>query len=160
MPIETRTIEPTPVESPDVAIVVSRYNDWITSRLLDGALEAIERLAPDASVTILPVPGAWELVTGAAAAEAAGANAIVCLGCVIKGETEHDRFINDAVSTALGTLSTEVPIGFGLLTVNDGDQADARAGGAMGNKGAEAAEAALTMLGLTQSLLEGLVAEG
>lgn len=153
MPPIVRTIEPAPPTHPSIAIVVSRYNAWITDELLQGALSEIERLAPDADVTVLPVPGAWELACGASACEEAGADAIVCLACVIKGETEHDRFINHAISQTLGALSTEIPIGFGVLTVNNAEQAEARAGGAMGNKGAEAVEAALTMLGLTDALM-------
>jgi 6,7-dimethyl-8-ribityllumazine synthase len=154
MPPNVRTIEPTPPTSPSIAIVVSRYNAWITDELLKGALEAIERLAPDANVTVLPVPGAWELSTGASMAIGIGADALVCLACVIKGETEHDRFINDAVSSTLVRYATELPLGFGLLTVNNAEQAEARAGGAMGNKGAEAAEAALDMLGLVETLTD------
>ncbi len=148
-----RTIEPAPIARPAIAIVVSRYNRWITDALCAGALEAIGRLAPDADVSIVPVPGAWELVAGASAAAESGADVVVCLGCVIKGETEHDLFINQSVSQSLAALSAELPVGFGLLTVSKAEQAEARAGGAMGNKGAEAVEAALTMLGLTDALL-------
>ena len=157
MPIRTRSIDHSPPSAStalSVALVVSQYNRWITEALEKGAIEAIERLAPNAEVAVVAVPGAWELVAGAGAAAEAGADAVVCLGCVIKGETEHDLFINHAVSNALGSLSMEIPIGFGLLTVSTAEQAEARAGGAMGNKGAEAVEAALTMLGVTEALFE------
>lgn len=153
MPITPRTIEPITPTHPAVTLVVSQYNQWITSALQAGAIETIERLAPDAEVTVIPVPGAWELVSGASLAEASGADAVVCLGCVIKGETQHDLFINQGVSNALATLSAEIPVGFGLLTVSNAEQAEARAGGSMGNKGGEAVEAVLAMLGITETLL-------
>ncbi|MEM1424641.1 MAG: 6,7-dimethyl-8-ribityllumazine synthase, partial [Planctomycetota bacterium] len=152
MPAHTRTAEPTPPASPAIALVVSQYNRHITEALERGAIEAIERLAPDAEVTVVPVPGAWELIAGASAAAETGAHAVVCLGCVIKGETEHDLFINQAVSNTLGALSAELPVGFGLLTVSNAEQAEARAGGAMGNKGAEAVEAVLATLGVIDAL--------
>ena len=152
MPIRSQTVEPVPPPTPAIALVVSQYNRWITEALEKGAVEAIERLAPDAQVTVVPVPGAWELIAGASAAAETGADAVVCLGCVIKGETEHDLFINHAVSNTLGALSTELPVGFGLLTVSSAEQAEARAGGSMGNKGAEAVEAVLATLAVTDAL--------
>ena len=151
-----RTIETATVARPAIGVVVSRYNAWITDALLEGALEAIARLAPDASVTVVPVPGAWELIAGAYACHEVGADAVVCLGCVIKGETEHDRYINESVCTALAALCADVPVGLGLLTVNTPEQGEARAGGAMGNKGAEAAEAALATLGVCEALVAGV----
>ncbi|GAB4551339.1 MAG: 6,7-dimethyl-8-ribityllumazine synthase [Phycisphaerales bacterium] len=153
MSIRPRTIRPETVTRPEITLVVSQYNRWITEALERGAIEAIGRLAPDAVVTVLPVPGSWELIAGASAAAEAGADVVVCLGCVIKGETEHDVFINQSVSQALGALSMDLPVGFGLLTVSTAEQAEARAGGAMGNKGAEAVEAALATLGVTDALL-------
>jgi len=133
--------------APRVTIVVSDYNAWITERLLAGAMSAAERRAPDAAFPVLRVPGSWELVAGAAAGLTAS-DAVVCLGCVIKGETSHDRYINTAVSNALAHLSAThtKPVGFGLLTVDDAEQAEARAGGAMGNKGEEAMDAVLDTL--------------
>ena len=142
-----RTISPADADAPTrIGLVVSRYNDWITGPLRDGAVEAFQRLATgNAELVEAAVPGTFE-VPGAASAMAHTGNfdAVVCLGCVIKGETEHDRFINDAVSSALTeiTIRTGVPVAFGILTVSTPEQAEARAGGAMGNKGAEAMEAA------------------
>lgn len=159
MPIRTTQLSPKPPADPHIAIVVSTYNESITEALLAGATAELERRSPDATLTVLPVPGAWELVTGAATASDTGADAVVCLGCVIKGETEHDRYINAGVSEALASLSAELPIGFGLLTVNSMEQAEARAGGTHGNKGAEAVEAVLHMLGVMRAAEEHAVSQ-
>ncbi len=129
-----------------VAIVVSRYNAWVTDRLLVGAVEAYERLGGDRSaLVVLPAPGAFELPALAGAAFRSGEiDAVVTLGCLIRGETQHDRVIADAVASSLAQISATMgPVGFGLLTVETAEQAEARAGGAYGNKGAEAMEAAL-----------------
>jgi 6,7-dimethyl-8-ribityllumazine synthase len=130
-----------------VGVVVSRYNGWVTGKLEAGALEALERLSGGAGEAVLVgVSGSLE-VPGLVAEMAAGGgfDAVVGLGCVIRGETEHDRHIARAIIQSMVTVgaSTGVAIGVGVLTVNDAEQAEARAGGALGNKGAEAMEAAL-----------------
>lgn len=129
------------------AVVVSRYNTSVTSVMLEGAVSAYRaRGGDEGRLAILEVPGAYELT--AVAAAAAGSemyDAVVCLGCIIKGETEHDRHIAGAVARGLTdiTLATGVPVAFGVLTTNTSEQALARAGGDQGNKGAEAMDAAL-----------------
>lgn len=157
MSVRVDTLKPGPESGQvRVAIVVSRYNEWITDRLRDGAVEELRRRLGDAgTATIIPAPGAWELGYLSACAAASGAfDAIVALGCLIKGETRHDEVIADALCPALMRLSVErrIPIGFGVLTVETAEQGEARAGGeARGgegrwNKGAEAMGAALDAL--------------
>ncbi len=138
------------------AIVVSKYHHSITRKLLDGAIQTLTRnLVPTNQITVLWVPGAWE-IPGAAqlALETNKYDAIVTLGCVIRGETTHDQHINTTVSTGIGRLSLDykIPIAFGLLTCNTMDQAIQRAGGNVGNKGAETAEAAIHMLLLVKEI--------
>lgn len=130
-----------------VGVVVSRYNGWVTDQLEAGALEALERVSGGAGEAVVAgVSGSLELPCVAAEMVASGAfDAVVALGCVIRGETAHDRHISDAIIGSLTEVSAAggVPVGVGVLTVNDAEQAEARAGGAHGNKGAEAMEAAL-----------------
>lgn len=130
-----------------VAVVVSRYNRWITDRLEEGAKEEHARLTGGAgSLQMLEAPGSFELpVIALAAARSGRFDAVVCLGCIIRGETTHDRHIATAVAQGIAQVSIEtgVPVAFGVLTVENAEQAEARAGGAMGNKGAEAMAAAL-----------------
>jgi len=133
------------------AIVVSRYNDSITSVMLGGAVEAYRAAGgSEGTLAVLEAPGAYELVSIASAAAASGLYAsVVCLGCVIKGETDHDVHISSAVANGLVDISikTGVPVAFGVLTTNTIDQARARAGGIVGNKGAEAMDAVLGAAG-------------
>jgi len=135
-----------------LAIVVSRYNDSVTQRLLAGAEQTAEKYGIAAGdVDVFWVPGAWELPLAAQQAAASTKYvAVVCLGAVIRGETTHDEHINRQVSDSLGRISLEyqMPIGFGLLTVHNLEQALNRAGGAVGNKGEEATSAALEMADL------------
>lgn len=138
------------------AIVVSRYNASVTNRLLEGALETLRRFGiPDEHIVVAWVPGAWEipLVARRFAASRHFA-AVICLGAVIRGETTHDQYINQQVSRTLGALAleTDVPVMFGVLTCNTLEQALHRAGGNVGNKGAECAEAALEMASLMAQL--------
>jgi 6,7-dimethyl-8-ribityllumazine synthase len=138
------------------AIVVSRYNEAITSKLLAGAIETLtSRGVAESAIDVAWVPGAWELPLIAqqfAASEAYAA--VICLGAVIKGETTHDQHINTQVANSLGqiALDFDVPVLFGLLTCNTFEQAEARAGGAVGNKGSECALAALEMASLLAQL--------
>ncbi len=129
------------------AVVVSRYNETVTSVMLDGAIGAyLGRGGAESELAVLEAPGAYELISIARAAATSGLYAtVVCLGCVIKGETSHDVYISNAVAVGLAqiTIETGVPVAFGVLTTNTNEQAIARAGGDKGNKGAEAMDAAL-----------------
>jgi 6,7-dimethyl-8-ribityllumazine synthase len=139
-----------------VAIVVSRYNESITSRLLDGALQTLRlRGVSEQAIEVAWVPGAFELpVVAARLAESAEFVAVICLGAVIRGETTHDEHINRAVSQQLAEISVRsgVPVMFGVLTCQTLEQAIQRAGGSVGNKGSECAEAALEMIDLLKQL--------
>ena len=130
-----------------VAIIVSRYNEAVTARLLEGALASCSEagIAPEA-VDVVWVPGAYELPVAAAAAAATGSYAcLVALGAVIRGETPHFDFVAGEATRGLGEVAVahRLPVGFGLLTTETLEQASARAGGAAGNKGHEAAAAAI-----------------
>jgi 6,7-dimethyl-8-ribityllumazine synthase len=137
------------VQAPTVAVVVSRYNESVTYRLRDGALAEFAQRYPQAaggSVVIVEAPGAYELpALSLAAARTGRFDGVVALGCLIKGETRHDRYIAEAVSQGLVnvTIATDIPVAFGVLTVDTPKQAQARAGGSSGNKGQEAMSALL-----------------
>jgi len=130
-----------------VAIVVSRYHHTITSKLLEGATAAyIARGGAKDEVFVYEAPGAFELPTIAAeAAMSNGYGVVVVLGCIVKGETSHDQHLASAVTNAIAQIGVDTgcPVGFGVLTVDTIEQAEARAGGAHGNKGEEAMTAAL-----------------
>lgn len=130
-----------------VAIVVARYHERLTLRLHEGARDACQAagITPD-DLDTLWVDGAFELGVAVAAAASSGKyRAVVALGVVIRGETPHFDFVAGETSAALSRVATEtlVPVGFGLLTCDTMEQAAARSGGAAGNKGREAAEAAI-----------------
>jgi len=131
-----------------VAVLVSRFNEVVTARLLEGARQCFrEKGVPEASVDVIWVPGAFELPVAAEAAAASGRYAaLVALGCVIRGETPHFEYVAGEAARGLGNvaLAHRLPVGFGVLTTESLEQALERAGGAGGNKGYEAAEAALT----------------
>jgi len=136
---------PTRAHTSRIAVVVSRYNATVTDRLCLGAIEATVRRT-GRTPEVFDVPGAFELPVVCDAAAMSGRFAgVVALGCLIRGETIHDRVIADSVATAIqdSMLKTGVPIAFGLLTVDNAEQAEARAGGEHGNKGIEAVEALL-----------------
>jgi len=139
-----------------VGIVVSRYNDTITNRLLQGALATLTAAGvADDAVDVCWVPGAWELpVVAQEMARDGRYVALICLGAVIRGETTHDEHINRQVSLSLGqiALDASLPVAFGVLTCNSLEQALQRAGGSVGNKGHEATEAALEMIRLLARL--------
>ena len=138
------------------AIVVSRFNTSITSALSGGARAALtEAGAADADVSTFAVPGAFELPQAARAiAESGRFDAVICLGCVIRGETPHFEYISAAVAHGLMEASGEtgVPMAFGVLTTDTWEQAEARAGAGRDNKGFEAAAAALEMAALFRTL--------
>lgn len=140
----------------NVAIIVSRFNESVTRRLVDGALDALSRHGgTGADVDVVWVPGAWELPAAARALLATERyDAVVALGAVIRGETPHFDFVAGEASRGLAEAGADfdVPIGFGLLTTDTLEQAEARAGGAHGNKGWDAALAALEMVDLCERL--------
>jgi len=138
------------------AVIVSRFNNGITSKLADGAQDALIRHGvASEDIDLVWVPGAWELPFGARRLAATERyNAIVALGAVIRGDTPHFDYVCAEASRGLLDASTEydIPIGFGLLTCDDMAQAEARAGGEHGNKGWDAAIAALEMSDLFERL--------
>jgi len=131
------------------AIVVSNYYENITHKLLDGAVKTLSDAGvAESGIETLWTPGSWELPAATLRVlKSERFDAVIILGCVIKGETTHDQHINTAISNGIAelTLQYDVPIGFGLLTCNTLQQALDRAGGSVGNKGVEAAEAAVHM---------------
>ncbi len=137
-------------------IVVSRYNEHITAKLLTGAVETLLAAGvTDDAIDVAWVPGAWEIpLVAQRMALSEQYDAVLCLGAVIKGETTHDEYINLQVSTSLGqiALESDIPVLFGVLTCNTVEQAIHRAGGNVGNKGQECATAALEMVRLLQKL--------
>jgi 6,7-dimethyl-8-ribityllumazine synthase len=134
------------------AIVASRWNDSLVSRLIDGALEALKEVAvEDQGIEVYRVPGSFELPLCALKAAASKKfDAVICLGVVIRGETPHFDFVAAAAAhgiTDVG-LQTGVPVMFGVITANTVEQANARAGAKHDNKGYEAAMAAIEMVNL------------
>jgi 6,7-dimethyl-8-ribityllumazine synthase len=138
------------------AIIVARYNRAITDKLLAGALETLmAHGVPDEAIDVAWVPGAWEIpLVAQRMARTGGYCAVLCLGAVIRGETTHDQYINRQVSDSLGRIARkfDVPVLFGVLTCNTVEQAIHRAGGNVGNKGSECAEAAIEMANLLAAL--------
>lgn len=131
------------------AVVVSKYNDFITDRLQKGALAALAHHGvQSADITVIRVPGAYEVPLAARlAAQSAGVNGVVCLGCLIRGATPHFEYISSAVAHGLTAASgdTGVPMAFGVLTTNSAEEALERAVDGPGNKGWEAATATVEM---------------
>jgi len=142
-----------------IGVVVSRFNESVTEALLKGALEGLdEAKVPTDAVTIASVPGAFELAGTAGRLAASGAvDAVVCIGAVIRGQTDHFTFVAAAAQEGILRVSidTGIPIIFGVLTTDDYEQAEDRAGGAAGNKGYEAALDAVEMANLYRSLDRG-----
>lgn len=138
------------------AIVVARWNETITRKLLDGAVSTlVKNGVADEVIDVAWVPGSFEIPMVAQRMASSGCYAaVLCLGTVIRGETTHDQHINRAVSLAMSqiAMATNVPVLFGVLTCETMEQAIHRAGGNIGNKGAECAEAALHMIGLLKNL--------
>ena len=138
------------------ALVVSKYHDFVTDKLQSGASAALEAAgAVAADITIVRVPGAFEIpIAAQRAAESGRYDAIVCLGCLIKGETPHFDVIAAAVSQGItaSASATGVPMAFGVLTTNSVEEALARAGDGPSNKGREAALAAIEMADVVAQL--------
>ncbi len=139
-----------------VAIVVSRFNESVTQKLVDGAIDALTRHGgARENIDVVWVPGAWELPAATRALLATERyHALIVLGAVIRGETPHFDFVAGEASRGIADAGADfdVPIGFGLLTTDTLEQAEARAGGAHGNKGWDAALAALEMMNLFERL--------
>jgi 6,7-dimethyl-8-ribityllumazine synthase len=137
-------------------IVVSRFNQFITRRLLDGALDCLRRHGVDDDrVDVAWCPGAFEIPQVARRmASAPGYRAVICLGCVIRGETPHFEYVAGAAASGLGKLALEsdVPVSFGVLTTDTLEQAIDRAGAKAGNKGWDAAMSALEMADLYKKI--------
>jgi 6,7-dimethyl-8-ribityllumazine synthase len=145
-----RTIDATPpAAGMRIAVVVSKYNDFVTDRLRTGALAALAHVGiSSGDVTVLMVPGAFEISFAARQAAATGDfDAVVCLGCLIRGATAHFEYIASAVSHGITAAAAEtgVPISFGVLTTNSVEEAIERAGEGPANKGWEAAVAAVEL---------------
>ncbi len=138
------------------AIVVSRFNSFITERLISGALDALHRSgATDENIELVRVPGSWEMpVTVSALLGQKRHDALICLGAVIRGETPHFDYVagEAAKGLAQASLASGVPVAFGVLTTNTLDQAIDRAGAKGGNKGFEAAMTAIEMANLLREL--------
>lgn len=138
------------------AIVVARFNESVTRRLLDGAVSTLtSRGVAEDDIDVAWVPGAFEIPLVADRMASSGAYAaVLCLGAVIRGETTHDQHINRAVSLGLteAGLRSGLPVLFGVLTCDTLEQAIHRAGGNVGNKGSDCAEAALEMVHLLAQL--------
>ena len=134
------------------AIVASRWNDFISSRLVEGALDALERLGvAEKKVEIYKVPGSFEIPLAALKAAASGKfDAVICLGTIIRGQTPHFEYIANEVAhgIAQASMSTGVPVVFGIVTADNLDQAIDRAGVKLGNKGFEAATSAVELVNL------------
>lgn len=137
-------------------IVVARFNEFITSRLLNGTIDALVRHgAPQENLTQVWVPGAWEIPLTAKKLAASGRfAAVICLGCVIRGQTPHFEYVAAEVSKGIAQVSLEtgVPVTFGIITSDSLEQAIDRAGTKAGNKGADAALAAIEMANLLQQI--------
>ncbi len=131
------------------AIIVSRFNDFITAKLLDGAVDALLRHgAKDEDIDVIKVPGAFEIPLAARKVAQKGAyNALICLGTVIRGATPHFDYVASEVSKGVASVSLEtgVPIAFGVLTTDTIEQAVERAGTKSGNKGFDSAVTAIEM---------------
>jgi 6,7-dimethyl-8-ribityllumazine synthase len=144
------------------AILCARFNSFITDQLLSGALDALKRSgAAEQDIEIVRVPGAWELAIAAkAAAKYKQPDAIIALGAVIRGDTPHFDYVAGQAASGLMSvqLETGIPVAFGVLTTNTAEQASDRAGGkeggTLGNKGYDAALAAIEMAGLMRRLRE------
>jgi 6,7-dimethyl-8-ribityllumazine synthase len=148
--------EPAPAPGGRVGILVSRFNGDVTGELLEGCRDTLEEFGVGAdAVDVYWVPGAWELPQAARRiASLKRHDALIALGCVIRGETPHFDYVAGEASSGLGAVAreTDIPIVFGVLTTETLDQAWARASQGEGNKGRELAQSALHMIGLYEGL--------
>jgi len=141
------------------AIVVSRFNSFVTERLLAGAMDALTRTGGDADlIDVVKAPGSWELpLVAAELARAKRYDAVICLSAIIRGDTPHFDYLAAEAAKGLAHVSYEtgVPVAFGVLTTNTLEQAIDRAGAKSGNKGFDAAMSAIEMANLLRSLRQG-----
>jgi 6,7-dimethyl-8-ribityllumazine synthase len=141
------------------AIVVSRFNSFVTERLLAGAMDALARTGADTDlIDVVKAPGSWEIPLAAAElARGKRYDAVICLGAIIRGETPHFDYVAAEAAKGLAHVSYEtgVPVAFGVLTTNTLEQAIDRAGAKGGNKGFDAALSAIEMANLLRSLRQG-----
>jgi 6,7-dimethyl-8-ribityllumazine synthase len=139
-----------------IAVVVAKFNDFVTERLKTAAVRALETAGVGGDdITVVRVPGAFEIPIAAQhVAETGRFHAIVCLGCLIRGETAHFEYISSSVAHGItaAAAATGVPMAFGVLTTNSAEEALARAGDGAANKGHEAAVAALEMADVVAQL--------
>ncbi|GAB4230078.1 MAG: 6,7-dimethyl-8-ribityllumazine synthase [Deltaproteobacteria bacterium] len=138
-----------------VSIVVSRFNAFITDRLLEGALDALKRHGvEEKGITVIRVPGAFEIPLGVRRAAGQKTDAVIALGALIRGGTPHFDYLSAEVTkgVAQAMLETGVPVSFGVLTTDTVEQAIERAGTKAGNKGAEAAMSAIEMASLLRRM--------
>jgi 6,7-dimethyl-8-ribityllumazine synthase len=144
------------VSNQKFAIVISRFNEFINNKLLDGALDCLKRHnAKDSNIDVFWVPGAFEIpLTAQKVASTKKYDAVICLGTVIRGATPHFDFVSNEVSKGIAAvgLKTEIPIIFGILTTDTLTQAIERAGTKSGNKGWDAALSAIEMVNLFGSI--------
>lgn len=147
------------VDGQRFALIVSRFNEFITSKLLAGAIDALIRHgADDGNITCVHVPGAFELpLVAKKAAESGNYDAIICLGCVIRGHTPHFDFVAGEAAKGIAqvALSTGVPVTFGVITSDTLEQAIERAGAKAGNKGVDAAMSAIELTNVLKKLSGG-----
>ena len=145
-------------ESVKIGIIVARFNELITSKLLGGALDTLKRHnVPEDSIDVAWVPGAFEIpLIAKKMAESGKYDAVICLGAIIRGSTSHyDLVCNEAAKgIAQVSLSSGVPVMFGVITTENIEQAIERAGSKAGNKGSECAEGAIEMINLVRSIEE------
>lgn len=143
-------------EGLQVAIVASRWNDFVVSRLVSGATDALERLgASSDAITVVKVPGSFELpMATRRVAQSGNYDALICLGVIIRGETSHNEYIAAEVFKGIAQISleTNLPITLGVVTADNLEQAIDRAGAKSGNKGFEAAMAAVELANLYRQL--------
>ena len=138
-----------------VTIVVSRFNSFITDRLLEGALDALRRHGvEDKGITVVRVPGSFEIPLGVRRAAGQKVDAVIALGALIRGGTPHFDYLSAEVTKGVAhvMLETGIPVAFGVLTTDTVEQAIERAGTKAGNKGAEAAQSALEMVSLLRRM--------
>ncbi|HAJ27245.1 MAG TPA: 6,7-dimethyl-8-ribityllumazine synthase [Syntrophus sp. (in: bacteria)] len=138
------------------AVAASRFNDFISSRLIDGAVDALTRAGADEKdIQLFKVPGAFELpITAKKLAKSGRYDAVICVGAVIRGATPHFEYVSAEVSKGIASvgLETEIPVSFGVLTTDTIEQAIERAGTKAGNKGWDAAMAAIEMVDLFRKI--------
>ena len=144
------------VDSEKFCIVIARFNDFIGSKLLEGAVDTLKRHgAKDENIDVVKVPGAFEIpVVAQKLAQSKKYNAIIALGAVIKGSTPHFDYVSAEVSKGISqvSLQTGIPVAFGVLTTDNIEQAIERAGTKAGNKGADAAKTAIEMSNLIRCM--------